>query len=320
MDKKIIVTGGFGFIGSNLVLGLNRKGYTNIIVVDDLTDGVKFNNLIGAQFLDYCDKTLFIEQLENKKIKAISAIFHQGACSTTTEWNGKFMMENNYDYSKKLLNYALSNEIPFIYASSAAVYGHNKSFKIIPENERPINIYGYSKYLFDQYVRQRLAYAKNQIVGLRYFNVYGPREQHKGNMASVAYHHYLQIHQREKVKLFSASEGYASGEQRRDFVYVEDIVNINLWFLEHPQYSGIFNAGTGHSESFNKLAQAVIDFYKKGSIEYIDFPETLKGRYQSFTEADISTLREIGYSAPFKTVQAGVTDYLNWLNQNLNAR
>ena len=308
----IIVTGGFGFIGSNIVFALNKLGHKDIIVVDDLIDGHKFHNLVGADFLDYWDKDQLWENL-GKNTQKIKAIFHQGACSATTEWNGKFMMDNNYEYSKKLLHFCLDHKIQFIYASSAATYGNHLTFVEGPQNEKPINVYGYSKYLFDQYVRRILPNAKSQIAGMRYFNVYGPRESHKGSMASVAYHQHQQMLKGDKVKLFEGTDGYGHGEQRRDFVYVDDVVNVNIWFFQNPSQSGIFNVGTGRSEPFNEVARSVIKFHKKGEIEYIPFPEHLKGHYQSFTEANIESLRKAGYTAPFKTVAEGVQAYLTEL-------
>ncbi|MCD6046422.1 MAG: ADP-L-glycero-D-mannoheptose-6-epimerase [Gammaproteobacteria bacterium] len=309
----IIVTGGAGFIGSNIVAKLNQLGETDIIVVDDLTDGTKFKNLVGLKIADYIDKDLFLNYLQNDNLPQVKAIFHEGACSVTTEWNGKYMMENNYEYSKTLLNYALENEIQFIYASSAAVYGGGKIFKESEEYEAPLNVYGYSKWQFDEYVRKVLPRALSQIVGLRYFNVYGPRESHKGTMASVAFHHYNQIQQNGVVKLFEGCDGYGNGEQQRDFVFVDDVVDVNLFFLKHPKISGIFNCGTGASEAFNEIANAVIAHHGTGRIEYIPFPEHLKGRYQSFTQADISQLRSVGYDKPFKTVAEGVKAYCEWL-------
>ena len=303
----IIVTGGAGFIGSNIVAQLNALGETDILVVDDLTDGTKFKNLVGLKIRDYLDKDVFLSQLKN--FANARAIFHEGACSATTEWNGKFMMDNNYEYSKTLLHFALENQIPFIYASSAAVYGANKMCKEENAYEAPLNVYGYSKWLFDEYVRRLLPEAKSQIVGLRYFNVYGPREQHKGSMASVAFHHYQQIKEHGYVKLFEGCDGYADGEQRRDFIFVDDVVAVNLFFLNHPSISGIFNCGTGASEPFNAIAQAVIKHEGRGVVEYIPFPDHLKGCYQSFTQADISALRAAGYTAPFHTVAEGVAKY-----------
>ncbi len=313
----IIVTGGAGFIGSNLVKALNERGCDDILVVDDLTDGTKFVNLADCTIADYEDKDAFLKAVEAGKGPdgTVEAIFHQGACSTTTEWNGRFMMENNYRYSKTLLHYCLERKIPFLYASSAAVYGQGPGFREEPRYEKPLNVYGYSKLLFDQYVRRLLPRAESQVVGFRYFNVYGPREQHKGSMASVAFHHNNQILNGGRVRLFEGCDGYGDGEQRRDFIYVGDVAEANLWFLDHPDRSGIFNLGTGRSQTFNEIAHAVIDFHGGGEIEYIPFPDHLQGRYQSFTEADLSALRAAGYDRPFRSVQEGVRAYLEWLNR-----
>lgn len=308
----IIVTGGAGFIGSNIVKALNKLGKKNIIIVDDLTDGRKFLNLVDLVFQDYLDKESFIQRLDTLHQKQkIDVIFHQGACSDTTEWNGKFMLDNNYEYSKKLFEFCQKNKIAFIYASSAAVYGLNTDCRIDRQCEQPLNVYGYSKLLFDNYVRQRKLKSGSQVVGLRYFNVYGPREQHKGKMASVAYHCTQQLLSSDTVKLFEGSGGYANGEQRRDFISVFDIASLNIWFWLHADISGIFNAGTGKSQTFNEMAQAVIDYRGRGQIEYIPFPEHLKGCYQHYTQADISDLRVAGYKEPFREVQAGIKDYLD---------
>jgi len=312
----IIVTGGAGFIGSNIVKALNENGETDIIVVDNLKDGTKFKNIVDCKINDYIDKHDFLEQI-NQGIKfngAIQAIFHEGACSATTEWDGHFMMKNNYDYSKALLHYCLENKIQYLYASSAAVYGEGSVFKEQLEHEAPLNVYGYSKYQFDQYVRRLSQKFGSQVVGFRYFNVYGPREQHKGSMSSVAYHVNNQIIDQGCAKLFEGCDGYDNGEQRRDFVYVGDAVDVNLWFLQNPDKSGIYNLGTGRSQPFNDVAKAVIKHHGRGEIQYIPFPDHLKGRYQSFTEADISQLRNAGYDAPFKTVEEGVEKYMLWLN------
>lgn len=313
----IIVTGGAGFIGANLVKTLNERGRTDVVVVDDLEDGTKFRNIADCEIQDYLDKDDFLAAVQNRApwLDQAEAVLHQGACSATTEWNGRFMMQVNYDYSKALLHFCLERQIPYLYASSASVYGGGSVFKEERPFEEPLNVYGYSKFLFDQYVRRVLPEAKSQIVGLRYFNVYGPREKHKGSMASVAFHFNNQIKADGRVKLFEGNDGYADGEQRRDFVYVGDVVDINLWLLENPGVSGIFNAGTGRSQTFNDVAHAVIGWHSRGEIEYIPFPEHLKGRYQSFTEADMTRLRNAGYEAPFKTVEEGVQLYLDWLNR-----
>lgn len=314
----IIVTGGAGFIGSNLVKQLNiSHPNTSILVVDDLTDGTKFKNISDCKIVDYLDHCDFLEKIKHSEsFPKIEAIFHQGACSTTTEWNGKYMMQNNYEYSKILLHYCLNQHTPFIYASSASVYGRGDVFKEEPRYENPVNIYAYSKYLFDCYVRNTLANAKSQIVGLRYFNVYGPRESHKGKMASVVLHADQQLQETGIIELFQGSNGYEDGEQRRDFIYVDDAVAINLWFLKSKK-SGIFNAGTGHSESFNELAQAIIHVHGRGEIRYIPFPTTLQGCYQSFTQADLSRLRDVGYHASFRSLAQGVKDYLAILHKNI---
>ncbi|MBB3329796.1 ADP-L-glycero-D-manno-heptose 6-epimerase [Halomonas campaniensis] len=316
----IVVTGGAGFIGSNLVKALNARGHHDVLVVDDLSDGTKFVNLADCTLGDYLDKDDFLARIksalngEPSHLPPIEAIFHQGACSDTTEWDGRFMLENNFEYSKVLLHFCQREGIPFLYASSAATYGGSEVFFEEPEHEKPLNVYGYSKLLFDQYVRARHDDFTSQVVGFRYFNVYGPREQHKGKMASVAYHHHTQISAGQNVKLFGAWEGYDAGMQSRDFVYVGDVVDVNLWFLDHPDASGIFNLGTGRAEPFRAIGEAVIDFHGKGEIEYIDFPDELKGRYQSYTRADITRLREAGYDREFRTVAEGVREYLEWLN------
>lgn len=312
----IIVTGGAGFIGSNLVQGLNARGEEDIIVVDDLTDGTKFKNLVDARIADYLDKDVFLQMLlENVDFsEELRGVFHLGACSDTTEWNGKFMMENNFEYSKYLFHYCQEREVPFIYASSAAVYGNHTVFAESPANEEPLNVYGYSKLLFDQYLRRQEEFSA-QVVGLRYFNVYGPREQHKGKMASVAFHLNQQCHENGVVKLFEGCEGYGDGEQRRDFVYVDDVVAVNLFFMDNPQIRGIFNVGTGRSQPFNDVAKAVLAEYPEGRLQYVPFPEHLKGHYQSFTEADISALRRAGYDQPFLSVEEGVARYLKWLKK-----
>lgn len=314
----IVVTGGAGFIGSNLVKQLNTV-YPDmpVVVVDDLTDGAKFRNIVDCAITDYLDQKEFLDQIKkNKVFSKLKAVFHQGACSVTTEWNGRYMMENNYDYSKSLLHYCLAWKVPFIYASSAAVYGLGTVFKEELVYEKPVNVYAYSKYLFDQYVRSIFNEIKSQVVGLRYFNVYGPNENHKGAMASVVLHADKQLIDTGIINLFEGTEGYANGEQLRDFIYVDDVVSVNLWFLESKK-SGIYNTGTGNCESFNALAQAVIDFYGYGEIRYIPFPEHLRDCYQNFTQADLSKLRDVGYQGAFRNVANGVKDYLSVMHKNI---
>ncbi|KAF3977215.1 MAG: ADP-glyceromanno-heptose 6-epimerase [Methylococcales symbiont of Iophon sp. n. MRB-2018] len=313
----IIVTGGAGFIGSNLVLGLNQRGYDDILVVDDLTNGVKYKNLVDCQIADYQDKNDFLLKLQQGFYSAtsIKAIFHQGACSTTTEWDGCYMMKNNYEYSKTLLHYCQSHKIPFIYASSAAVYGSDNNFKEQLSYEKPLNVYAYSKFQFDQYYRRFQNKLTAQVVGLRYFNVYGPHEEHKGSMASVAFHLNNQIKKSNSVRLFEGCDGYGNGEQQRDFIYVADVVDINLWFLDNPQVSGLYNTGTGRAQSFNDVANAVLAYHQQGQLEYIPFPEHLKGCYQSFTEANLENLRSVGCDYQFKSVEEGVQLYMKWLNK-----
>lgn len=313
----IVVTGGAGFIGSNLISGLNRQGRDDILVVDDLTDGTKFRNLVQCRIMDYRHMDDFYDALEFEEgiPEKVDVVFHQGACTTTTEWDGRYMMDRNYTCSKLLLHYCLDNAIPFIYASSGAVYGTGTTFAEEPENEAPVNVYGYSKFLFDNYMRRVAAEPRSQVAGLRYFNVFGPNEQHKHGMASVTWHFNRQVLKTGKVRLFRGNAGFGDGEQRRDFIHVSDVVSVNLWLLEHPDVSGIFNVGTGQSRSFNDAAQAVIDWHGKGEIEYIDFPENLEGAYQSFTEADISRLRDAGYRDEFMSLETGIRRYLDWLNQ-----
>lgn len=308
-----IVTGGAGFIGSNLVRSLIERGADEVVVVDELTDGHKFANISDLAVADYLDKDELLARLATDKgfAKNIKAILHQGACSETTEWNGRYMMENNYHYSKKLLHHCLDHRTQFIYASSAAVYGASSEFVEDPLFENPLNVYGYSKIQFDRYVRRTVRASDSQVVGLRYFNVYGPREQHKGSMASVAFHFNNQVRDDGEARLFTGSDGYADGEQLRDFVYVDDACNVNLWFLDHPDASGIFNTGTGRAQSFNDVANAVIQWHGKGRIRYVAFPDHLVGAYQSFTQANLSQLRQSGCDVEFRSVEAGVKDYLD---------
>jgi len=321
-----IVTGAAGFIGSNLVKALNARGETNIIAVDNLKNADKFKNLVDCEIADFIDKADFLKKIQQGYFDGlITAVLHQGACSDTMETDGRYMMENNYQYTLELLNYCQSEDVPFLYASSASVYGGGSVFKESREFESPLNVYAYSKFLFDQIVRRRRAKRRSQVVGLRYFNVYGPREQHKGRMASVAFHFFNQYRATGKVKLFEGCDGYANGGQLRDFVSIEDVVNVNMYFLDHPNQSGIFNLGTGKAQSFNDVAVATINALRaaenkpvlshaellaQGLIEYVPFPDALRGKYQSYTQADISALRNIGYGLPFLSVEQGVGRYV----------
>ncbi len=311
----IIVTGGAGFIGSNIVQRLNSAGITDIMVVDDLRDGHKALNLASCQIADYMDYEDFLRRIAARKDVAakILGVLHQGACTVTTEWDGRLMMRLNYEFSKHLLHYCLERRIPLVYASSASVYGSGREFRVAPECERPINVYAWSKLAFDQHVRRVTGAAGSQVVGLRYFNVYGPGEAHKGSMASVVWHFHQQLRQGDEVRLFDGSDGYGPGEQLRDFIHVDDVASANLWFLEHGGRRGIFNLGTGRARSFNDVARAVIAWHGRGSIRYIPFPVALTGSYQSFTQADLATLRLAGYRDEFIDVEAGVRGYLDVL-------
>ena len=324
-----VVTGAAGFIGSNLVKALNQRGETNIIAVDNLSKADKFRNLADCEIADYLDKEDFIESLIDGDFDGeIRAVLHEGACSDTMETDGRYMMQNNYRYTLALLDHCQDEEVPFLYASSASVYGGGGVFKESREYESPLNVYAYSKFLFDQVVRRRWDQRTAQIVGFRYFNVYGPREQHKGRMASVAYHFFNQYRADGCVKLFEGCDGYANGGQRRDFVSVEDVVKVNLYFLDHPEQSGIFNLGTGNAQSFNDVAVAAINTLRVANnesvltpeqmlaqkiIQYIPFPDALRGKYQSYTQADIAALRAAGYAAPFLTVEQGTARYVQQL-------
>lgn len=311
----IIVTGGAGFIGSNIIKGLNKIQQKNVLVVDNLENGKKYANLIDLHIVDYLDKKLFIKRLLNNfinsYIKDIDVVFHEGACSSTTEWDGDYMMNNNYQYSKDLLHYCIKYNIPFIYASSAAVYGKNTSvFCKSYQNERPISIYGYSKFLFDQYVKTVLSKVTSQICGLRYFNVYGPYEAHKGKMASMIFHLYKQIVNDKHPTLFVGSKYF-----KRDFVYVDDIVDINLWIWNN-RVSGVFDCGTGVANSFEYIANIVLSFFNQGLLKYIPMPNEINEHYQIFTQANIDQLRNLGYVKSLINVKNGIFKYLNWLINN----
>lgn len=322
---SILVTGAAGFIGCNNVLELNRRGYTDIVAVDNLTKSEKFVNLAKCQISDYFDKVDFIERVRRDALPIPDAIFHQGACSDTMETDGRYMMENNYRYTLELFNWAQRHRVPFIYASSAATYGASQVFVEDVKNEGPLNVYGYSKYLFDQVLRAHMHELKAPVVGLRYFNVYGPHEQHKGRMASVAFHQYFQFKKEGRVRLFAGCLGYGNGCQMRDFVYVEDVINVAMYFMTAGK-SGIFNCGSGRAQPFNDVALTVVNSLSgtdhtleeavaQGLIEYIPFPEALKGKYQAYTQADLTHLREAGFTAPMHTVQEGTAKYMQYLSQ-----
>ena len=312
----IVVTGGCGFIGSNIVKQLNEQHYTDILVVDNLENGRKLLNIADLHIADYMHKDEFLRASQSKEALGATHIIHQGACSATTNWDGNYVMQTNFSYSKDVLNYALNQNIPLIYASSAAVYGKTNDFAEMPENELPLNAYGYSKLLFDQYVRRNCfsqAHLTSQIVGLRYFNVFGPRETHKGAMASVAYHLSNQIDDTGECRLFGAYDGIHAGEQLRDFVYVKDCVSVIDWFIKNPSASGIFNVGSGKAESFNALAEQVIKAKGRGELKYVDFPDHLKNAYQSYTQADLTQLRDVGCDHEFHSLEKAVEDYMRWM-------
>jgi ADP-L-glycero-D-manno-heptose 6-epimerase len=326
---RVVVTGAAGFIGSNIVKGLNARGIDDIIAVDDLTQGDKFRNLADLKIADYVDADMFYDLFAEGFFGKVEAVFHEGACSDTMETDGKYVMDNNYTLSCGLFTACQQRGSRLLYASSAATYGGSETFREAPEYERPLNVYGYSKLLFDQRMRRECGpefkKAKRQVAGFRYFNVYGPREQHKGRMASVAFHQFNQFRADGKVKLFGEYGGYGPGEQKRDFVFVDDVVAVNLWFFDHPEKSGIFNLGTGRAQPFNDVAVAVVNALHadanqplsgaaaaaaKGLIEYVPFPEALRGKYQCFTQADLTQLRAAGCDLPFADVQAGVASYM----------
>ena len=330
---KIVVTGAAGFIGSNLIKGLNARGIDNIIAVDDLTEGDKFKNLADLQIADYVDADDFYDLFAEAAFGDVDAVFHEGACSDTMELDGKYMMDNNYTLSCELFHACQDQGTRLLYASSAATYGGSSTFSESPEFEKPLNVYGYSKLLFDQRLRReigtRFEHATSQVAGFRYFNVYGPHEQHKGRMASVAFHQFNQYQAEGKVKLFGEYGGYGSGGQMRDFVFINDVVAVNLWFLDHPGQSGIFNLGTGKAQPFNDVAISVVNTLRQtqnqaalsieeaargGLIDYIAFPPALVGKYQSYTQADLSALRAAGCDHAFADVQTGVAAYMKWLN------
>lgn len=330
---RIVVTGAAGFIGSNIIAGLNARGISDIIAVDDLKQGDKFRNLADLQIADYVDADSFYDEFANGHFGQIEAVFHEGACSDTMELDGKYMMTNNYTLSWHLFQACQKRGARLLYASSAATYGGSDTFREDPAFELPLNVYGYSKLLFDQRMRRECGndFARTkagktmQVVGFRYFNVYGPREQHKGRMASVAFHQFHQYKNEGRVKLFGEYGGYAAGGQMRDFVFIDDVVAVNLWFFDHPTQTGIYNLGTGHAQPFNDVAISVVNTMRalqgenalsqdeavaKGLIEYIAFPDALRGKYQAYTQADLGALRSTGCDHVFANVQHGVQSYV----------
>ncbi|MEM7194775.1 MAG: ADP-glyceromanno-heptose 6-epimerase [Pseudomonadota bacterium] len=326
----IVVTGGAGFIGSNLVRALNDRGRTDIVVVDNLTNADKVKNLSDLRIEDYFDKQEFNSRMPDDSFLADAAcVLHEGACSDTMATDGAYVMSNNFTFSKNLYEFCRRRGAQYIYASSASVYGAGDLFEELPEYEHTLNAYAYSKLLFDNYVRAK-GRTGNQVVGLRYFNVYGPREQHKGRMASVAWHFFHQLRSSGCVKLFRGTEGYADGEQLRDFISVDDVVAVNMYLMDHPGVQGIFNLGTGRCRSFNDVALAVVNSSRKIDgeqslslqeardseiIRYIDMPEALIGKYQNYTQANMDRLRAAGYESVMLDVEDGVGRYIDYLNE-----
>lgn len=308
----IILTGGAGFIGSNLLRGLNRLGRTDILVVDDLTRGEKHRNLNSLDFADYCDKRELLARLPSLLEQGVEAIVHQGACADTMQADGRYLMENNFQISKTLLLAAQAARVPFIYASSASVYGDGtKGFSEERACEYPLNAYAYSKFLFDQYVRRTITAPTALVVGLRYFNVYGAQENHKGRMASVVWQFHRQIAADRTLRLFEGSAGFS-----RDFVYIDDVVRLNLFFFAERarlDLSGIYNCGSGQAESFQRIAEVMAARHPGSTIATMPFPEALKGKYQTYTCADLSRLRACGYADPATSLEAGVNAYVDVL-------
>lgn len=318
MAGKFIVTGGAGFIGSNIVAALNERGDDDVVVVDILAKDEKWKNLVGLRFSDYWEADDFRFKLQHDALGEVDTVFHMGACSATTETNASYLADNNYRFTRELCEWCLQHGTRFIYASSGATYGDG-ALGYSDDDEttcklRPLNMYGYSKHLFDLWaLRQGVT---DRIAGLKFFNVYGPREDHKGDMRSVVHKSFGQIREAGAVKLFkSYKPDYRDGEQVRDFVYVRDAVSVCLWLHDHQRASGIFNVGTGKARTWLDLANAV--FAAMGlppRIEFIDMPEALRGKYQYRTCADIGRLQAAGYREPFATLEEGVRDYVQgWL-------
>tara|TARA_B100000287_G_C20674154_1_gene794603 strand:+ start:3985 stop:4917 length:933 start_codon:yes stop_codon:yes gene_type:complete len=304
----IIITGAAGFIGSNIAKRLNLMGRNDLLLLDNKKKYPSPNNLAKIKYQDY----LHYDDIDHIKGENLECIFHQGACSDTMEYDRDFMMSVNYEYSLKMLDFAKSNQSKFIYASSASVYGTNQDSEEIERNENPLNLYAESKLLFDKYVMQQ----DYPAVGLRYFNVYGPGEEHKNKMASMPYKMAKEFSKEGNITLFKGTDGYKDGEQKRDFIYVEDVVSVNIFFMENLNHN-IFNVGTGEAKSFNEIAKIIFKYEKKDNfkdyINYIDMPDSLKTKYQNFTEANIKKLRKSGYNYDFYNLQEGIFSYLNIL-------
>ncbi len=312
----IIVTGGAGFIGSNIVKGLNDQGRDDILVVDNLTNMTKFKNIQGLKVQDYLDKNDFLARVQDGQFThtPIDVIFHEGACSDTMEYNGKYMMDNNFAYTKVLFHFATDRKIPFLYASSASTYGSGKKgFREDPACEEALNVYAFSKLFFDNYARRYFPQLESQVAGFRYFNVFGPQENHKGKMASMVRQMFLQWKDTGKVKLFDAYDGFGAGEQKRDFIYVKDVVKVLFYFWHHPELKGIYNLGTGYAHTFNDMAHALLAFFGSGELEYVPFPDVLKGKYQSYTQADTTKLLQAGYDDGFTDFTQAVQEYCQLL-------
>ncbi len=314
MSDKFIVTGGAGFIGSNLIAALNARGEEDILVVDELATDEKWKNLQGLSFTDYWEKDDFRFHLRHDSLGEVNAVFHLGACSSTTEKNASFLADNNYRFTRELCEWCLNHDIRFIYASSAATYGdgalgYSDSDEVTP-TLRPLNMYGYSKQMFDLWaLKQGLL---DRIAGIKYFNVYGPREDHKGDMRSVINKAYGQILETGEVKLFkSYKPEYKDGEQVRDFVFVDDAVDATLFFLDRADVSGLFNCGTGKARTWNDLVKAVFAAMgRPPKITYIEMPEILRAKYQYHTEADMAKLRGVGHRKEFTSLEDGIRKYV----------
>ncbi len=315
----IILTGGAGFIGSCFLRKLNDEGINDVIVVDHLDDSEKWRNLVGKKFGDYVQKDDFLRLVEENKLPRPKHIVHMGACSSTTLADAGYFIKNNYEYSKKLAEWALAHKVPFLYASSAATYGDGE--KGYSDNEdaletlSPLNMYGFSKHMFDLRLKRQGLLRK--VTGLKFFNVFGPNEYHKEDMMSVICKAFPRARDEGYIRLFRSYRGeYPDGGQKRDFIYIKDAVDVMYYFFKNPQKTGIFNLGTGEAKTWNDLAQAMFaSLGKKTIIEYIDMPDYLRPKYQYFTRADMAKLREAGYDREFMPLEDAVRDYVGYLER-----